>query len=741
MSTTPTLVGPTATQQINTSLYVGEGYLLTMQNAVDFAVINGGYHRIVIPTGYPGTDTIASLVRGASAAYIADERFSNTQYYVWDGTKYAGPTIQLDGLLINDCAIDLNGHSLVFGTGPEATEIDPSGNLSAPTLQLSGDATIGGDISADNLQLAGDATIVGDVSANDVLAAGSPVRTFANTPDAPAAPTYPPAGIGISTGTAWENVSIDPDTVPLLDSEGVLNLPNSVQIGDPNSQLADSTVLVPRIAMAVAGTEGTKYPGQFTFNTSNPTTASPLQTLSLTHYAPDLGNTPVIFTISRESVSMQTATSSSITNPASGLSIGWNLKTGDGETDFFNASGGGGGGFSWYNGGPEAVFTPASTPVMMLNNAANLTVQGNLQSSSGNLILNPAGGGAGATVLAGSDGNMHINPGGAAILQCWDSGTGTIFGNGHAGGVASIDAAGNFTANGTIHCGDIFSSGGIDVTGTGVTANIYELPSSGNLAGGGNNILLNAGPSTTGQVLLNWNSGATGGTTFGNGGSVPVGHVDGGGNAQFSGRLDVANLTILPRSGEAGFNTPNINSDGTSLIFNASGIYLGWDIQGTTYFGNGSGASVASIDQHGVITGTAKNFKIPHPLDDTKDLVHSCVEGPELAVFYRGEGRTQNGFTIITLPDYFEALTRPEKRTVQITALFEDDDESFGMVAAGRVADGMFRVRSDNPSQRFYWEVKAVRADKDELEVETERIAPLTPEALTVNSTAKKGVK
>jgi hypothetical protein len=125
---------------------------------------------------------------------------------------------------------------------------------------------------------------------------------------------------------------------------------------------------------------------------------------------------------------------------------------------------------------------------------------------------------------------------------------------------------------------------------------------------------------------------------------------------------------------------------------------------------------------HGTFTATgAKNFRIVHPLDNTKYLTHSCIEGPETVVFYRGEGQTDaNAIATITLPDYFEALTRPEKRTVQLTEIFEDDETELGKLAASRVLDGKFKVRSEYANQKFYWEVKAVRADIDELAVETD---------------------
>jgi hypothetical protein len=127
------------------------------------------------------------------------------------------------------------------------------------------------------------------------------------------------------------------------------------------------------------------------------------------------------------------------------------------------------------------------------------------------------------------------------------------------------------------------------------------------------------------------------------------------------------------------------------------------------------------------ITGTlsatgAKNFVIVHPLDEDKLLTHTCIEGPEAAVFYRGEGQTDaSGIVTITLPDYFEALTLPDRRTVLLTELFEDEEIELSKLAASRVADGKFRVRSEFASTKFYWEVKAIRSDIEEIEVVSER--------------------
>ena len=125
------------------------------------------------------------------------------------------------------------------------------------------------------------------------------------------------------------------------------------------------------------------------------------------------------------------------------------------------------------------------------------------------------------------------------------------------------------------------------------------------------------------------------------------------------------------------------------------------------------------------ISGTAnsnvKNFVIDHPLDpQNKQLVHSTLEGPEIAVFYRGEAQLQNGKAIVELPSYFEALTRKDVRTVLLTPKF-DNNEPVSNLAASAVTDGKFQVRAvdeNNPNQKFYWEVKAIRADVAPLEVE-----------------------
>jgi hypothetical protein len=148
-------------------------------------------------------------------------------------------------------------------------------------------------------------------------------------------------------------------------------------------------------------------------------------------------------------------------------------------------------------------------------------------------------------------------------------------------------------------------------------------------------------------------------------------------------------------------------------------VGINWTTPGTALHVNGTiWSSGLSVD--GPIAGRTKNFCIDHPLDAERSLVHSVLEGPEVAVFYRGEAMLVDGACEVVLPSYFEALTRTENRTVLVTPKLSDGEETSALAASG-VADGQFMVRAidrRNRKQRFFWEVKGVRADVDPLDVE-----------------------
>ena len=65
-----------------------------------------------------------------------------------------------------------------------------------------------------------------------------------------------------------------------------------------------------------------------------------------------------------------------------------------------------------------------------------------------------------------------------------------------------------------------------------------------------------------------------------------------------------------------------------------------------------------------VIMANVKNFVIPHPSKEGKNLVYACLEGPENGVYVIGRLRNN---TRIELPDYWRDLVDTESITVSIT--------------------------------------------------------------------------
>jgi hypothetical protein len=130
---------------------------------------------------------------------------------------------------------------------------------------------------------------------------------------------------------------------------------------------------------------------------------------------------------------------------------------------------------------------------------------------------------------------------------------------------------------------------------------------------------------------------------------------------------------------------------------------------------------------NGVLSAVVKNFAIDHPMaPKEKQLFHSSLEGPEIAVYYRGEAELVNGAALVVLPDYFESLTRKEERTVQLTAV----GGWAPLYVESPIQNGQFTVKAaqgGGTTQRFYWEVKAVRSDVSRLVVEQQKGTPGRP--------------
>ena len=113
--------------------------------------------------------------------------------------------------------------------------------------------------------------------------------------------------------------------------------------------------------------------------------------------------------------------------------------------------------------------------------------------------------------------------------------------------------------------------------------------------------------------------------------------------------------------------TPNINTDGNVNVkkdVNVDGnvnvkknvnVEKTIKAKGEVYSNNGA---------HRL--SSKKNFDIPHPTKEGWRLTHSCLEGPEAAVYARGKLINTN---IIKLPEYWEKLVDPNTITISVTPI------------------------------------------------------------------------
>ena len=108
-------------------------------------------------------------------------------------------------------------------------------------------------------------------------------------------------------------------------------------------------------------------------------------------------------------------------------------------------------------------------------------------------------------------------------------------------------------------------------------------------------------------------------------------------------------------------NTINTSVE-RSAIIGGEGITA--SASDTVYVTNLSVNGDATITGH--LAATTKSFEIDHPTQEGKRLIYGALEGPEHAVFVRGELKDNN---IINLPEHWSGLVHEESITVQLTAI------------------------------------------------------------------------
>lgn len=123
-------------------------------------------------------------------------------------------------------------------------------------------------------------------------------------------------------------------------------------------------------------------------------------------------------------------------------------------------------------------------------------------------------------------------------------------------------------------------------------------------------------------------------------------------------RWGVANA-ITTQQGQIGGSLLFRNFDGSytncgiaTQQFNAIDLFIGPRVVATTS-----------------IQAPVKNFVVPHPNDPTKEIVYTCIEGPEAGMYCRGSATLVNGQATIDLPEHFAAMAAAGTLTVQLTPI------------------------------------------------------------------------
>jgi hypothetical protein len=108
-----------------------------------------------------------------------------------------------------------------------------------------------------------------------------------------------------------------------------------------------------------------------------------------------------------------------------------------------------------------------------------------------------------------------------------------------------------------------------------------------------------------------------------------------------------------------------------------------------------------------IVQNTSKTFIIPHPLDESKYLVHACLEGPEAGVYYRGQHviPPSSESVVVDLPEYVRAFN---SFTVQVTKVVRGAAD-LSLYGVSDVFDGKFKIYG-SPG-KYNYTVNAKRLD------------------------------
>lgn len=249
-----------------------------------------------------------------------------------------------------------------------------------------------------------------------------------------------------------------------------------------------------------------------------------------------------------------------------------------------------------------------------------------------------------------------------------------------------------------------------------------------------------AGATATFSGGATFNGGATISSLAVGGSSTFTGAATFNGSSTFASSPSFSALVNMPGGATVGGTLTSGTTKVNGSLTQTSGFSLGNSSVGSIQTGDfatgdlsitGPSSAGISLNSTTHVYGNftvigSKAFAMPHPEHpDTMTLMHAATESDRNGVEYWGTATVgDDGTVTVTLPGYFEALTKTEGRNIQLTAIGRATQQ----VSADRIVDGAFTIYGA-PGQEVDWLVKAERHQivdgVDKLAFEAEQNQPL----------------